>query len=220
MSQQPTLAVWKFASCDGCQLTLLDCEDELLTIAEQVRSPLSPRRRARWSADPTTCRWSRAPITTPHDERRIQRDPGAVRGAGDHRRVRHGGRHPGAAQLRRHRRIRLGRLRQARIHRHAGHVDTGVGARSGRLRAAGLPHRPRAAARHPGRPADRAQAAAAGQDGVHRVQTPRGHVCRCRRGHPVPRPGHPRRLRRAVPAPSTAAATGASGRPRHRTRRR
>jgi len=30
------LAVWKFASCDGCQLTLLDCEDELLTLAEQV----------------------------------------------------------------------------------------------------------------------------------------------------------------------------------------
>jgi sulfhydrogenase subunit delta len=33
----PTLAVWKFASCDGCQLTLLDCEDELLAIAERVK---------------------------------------------------------------------------------------------------------------------------------------------------------------------------------------
>ena len=33
----PTLAVWKFASCDGCQLTLLDCEDELLTLAGQVQ---------------------------------------------------------------------------------------------------------------------------------------------------------------------------------------
>lgn len=33
---RPKLAVWKFASCDGCQLTLLDCEDELLGIAEQV----------------------------------------------------------------------------------------------------------------------------------------------------------------------------------------
>jgi sulfhydrogenase subunit delta len=30
------VAVWKFASCDGCQLTLLDCEDELLAIAEAV----------------------------------------------------------------------------------------------------------------------------------------------------------------------------------------
>ncbi|GAA2244375.1 oxidoreductase [Kitasatospora cystarginea] len=33
----PTLAVWKFASCDGCQLTLLDCEDELLGLADRVR---------------------------------------------------------------------------------------------------------------------------------------------------------------------------------------
>ncbi|MEV4347533.1 oxidoreductase [Actinoplanes sp. NPDC049596] len=33
----PTLAVWKFASCDGCQLTLLDCEDELPAVAAQVR---------------------------------------------------------------------------------------------------------------------------------------------------------------------------------------
>jgi coenzyme F420-reducing hydrogenase gamma subunit len=28
--RKPKLAVWKFASCDGCQLSLLDCEDELL----------------------------------------------------------------------------------------------------------------------------------------------------------------------------------------------
>jgi coenzyme F420-reducing hydrogenase gamma subunit len=34
---QPSLAVWKFASCDGCQLTLLDCEDELLALASEVR---------------------------------------------------------------------------------------------------------------------------------------------------------------------------------------
>jgi coenzyme F420-reducing hydrogenase gamma subunit len=33
----PTLAVWKFASCDGCQLTLLDCEDELAAVAGAVR---------------------------------------------------------------------------------------------------------------------------------------------------------------------------------------
>ncbi|MGV9251977.1 NADH-quinone oxidoreductase subunit B family protein [Streptomyces sp. NPDC003697] len=34
--KRPSLAVWKFASCDGCQLTLLDCEDELLDLAERV----------------------------------------------------------------------------------------------------------------------------------------------------------------------------------------
>ena len=33
---RPRLAVWKFASCDGCQLTMLDCEDELLTLTQEV----------------------------------------------------------------------------------------------------------------------------------------------------------------------------------------
>ena len=37
MPPKPTLAVWKFASCDGCQLTLLDCEDELLPLAGERR---------------------------------------------------------------------------------------------------------------------------------------------------------------------------------------
>ena len=36
MSVRPKVAVWKFASCDGCQLTLLDCEDELLAVAGAV----------------------------------------------------------------------------------------------------------------------------------------------------------------------------------------
>jgi coenzyme F420-reducing hydrogenase gamma subunit len=35
-TRRPRLAVWKFASCDGCQLTVLDCEDELLTLAGAV----------------------------------------------------------------------------------------------------------------------------------------------------------------------------------------
>jgi coenzyme F420-reducing hydrogenase gamma subunit len=34
--RKPRLAVWKFASCDGCQLTVLDCEDELLAIADAI----------------------------------------------------------------------------------------------------------------------------------------------------------------------------------------
>jgi coenzyme F420-reducing hydrogenase gamma subunit len=35
-ANKPRLAVWKFASCDGCQLSLLDCEDELLAVAGAV----------------------------------------------------------------------------------------------------------------------------------------------------------------------------------------
>lgn len=32
----PRLAFWMFSSCDGCQLTLLDCEDELLELVDRV----------------------------------------------------------------------------------------------------------------------------------------------------------------------------------------
>ncbi len=34
--RKPKLAVWKFTSCDGCQLSLLDLEDELLAIADRL----------------------------------------------------------------------------------------------------------------------------------------------------------------------------------------
>jgi coenzyme F420-reducing hydrogenase gamma subunit len=34
--RKPTLAVWKLASCDGCQLSLLDLEDEFLALADRI----------------------------------------------------------------------------------------------------------------------------------------------------------------------------------------
>jgi coenzyme F420-reducing hydrogenase gamma subunit len=34
--EKPKLAVWKFASCDGCQLSLLNLEDELLALSDEV----------------------------------------------------------------------------------------------------------------------------------------------------------------------------------------
>ena len=33
---KPKIAVWKFSSCDGCQLSMLDLEEELLDIANHV----------------------------------------------------------------------------------------------------------------------------------------------------------------------------------------
>lgn len=36
MPRRLTLAVFKFASCDGCQLSLLDAEDELLAICDRI----------------------------------------------------------------------------------------------------------------------------------------------------------------------------------------
>ena len=69
---RPTVAVWKFASCDGCQLTLLDCEDELLAIAGAVRiAHFSEMSRA--SIDgPYDLSLVEGSITTGEDARRIQ----------------------------------------------------------------------------------------------------------------------------------------------------
>ena len=39
---RPKIAVFKFASCDGCQLSLLDAEDELLGIVGAVEIAYFP----------------------------------------------------------------------------------------------------------------------------------------------------------------------------------
>jgi sulfhydrogenase subunit delta len=70
--RKPRLAVWKFASCDGCQLTLLDCEDELLAVAEALDIayfPEATRAAAKGRYDVSLVEGS---ITTPHDAERIQ----------------------------------------------------------------------------------------------------------------------------------------------------
>jgi len=66
------LAVWKFASCDGCQLTLLDCEDELLTLADQVEIANFAEASSATTAGPYNVSLVEGSITTPHDERRIR----------------------------------------------------------------------------------------------------------------------------------------------------
>lgn len=68
----PSLAVWKFASCDGCQLTLLDCEDELLTIAKQVRISTFLEASSAVIAGPYDVSLVEGSITTSADERRIR----------------------------------------------------------------------------------------------------------------------------------------------------
>jgi len=68
----PTLAVWKFASCDGCQLTLLDCEDELLTITEQVQISTFLEASSAVVGGPYEVSLVEGSITTPADVRRIK----------------------------------------------------------------------------------------------------------------------------------------------------
>jgi coenzyme F420-reducing hydrogenase gamma subunit len=69
----PTLAVWKFASCDGCQLTLLDCEDELLLLAAQVRIAYFLEASRAATAGPYDVSLVEGSITTPSDVERIRR---------------------------------------------------------------------------------------------------------------------------------------------------
>ncbi|BBX71352.1 NADH-quinone oxidoreductase subunit B family protein [Mycolicibacterium psychrotolerans] len=67
----PSLAVWKFASCDGCQLTLLDCEDELLTLAGQIQIATFLEASSAVVAGPYDVSLVEGSITTAADERRI-----------------------------------------------------------------------------------------------------------------------------------------------------
>jgi coenzyme F420-reducing hydrogenase gamma subunit len=69
---RPKLAVWKFASCDGCQLSLLDCEDELLSVAEIVQIANFPEASKVQIPGPYDISLVEGSITTEHDKKRIQ----------------------------------------------------------------------------------------------------------------------------------------------------
>jgi coenzyme F420-reducing hydrogenase gamma subunit len=76
MSAQPTerpkLAVWKFASCDGCQLSLLDCEDELLPLCDQIVFANFAEASSTVLPPPYDLSLVEGSITTPHDAERIK----------------------------------------------------------------------------------------------------------------------------------------------------
>jgi coenzyme F420-reducing hydrogenase gamma subunit len=70
---RPTLAVWKFASCDGCQLSLLDCEDELLGLAGEVEIAYFLEARSATVEGPYDLSLVEGSITTEHDAERIKK---------------------------------------------------------------------------------------------------------------------------------------------------
>jgi coenzyme F420-reducing hydrogenase gamma subunit len=72
-SGKPTLAVWKFASCDGCQLSLLDCEDELLSLAGEIEIAYFLEARRATIEGPYDLSLVEGSITTPADAERIRR---------------------------------------------------------------------------------------------------------------------------------------------------
>lgn len=71
-SKRPKVAVWKFASCDGCQLSLLDCEDELLAVAEAIEIAYFPEASRAVLKGPYDISLVEGSVTTPHDVERIQ----------------------------------------------------------------------------------------------------------------------------------------------------
>jgi sulfhydrogenase subunit delta len=69
--RKPKLAVWKFSSCDGCQLSLLDCEDELLSVVEHVEIAYFLEASRAVVKGPYDVSLVEGSITTPHDAERI-----------------------------------------------------------------------------------------------------------------------------------------------------
>ncbi len=71
-STKKRLAVWKFASCDGCQLSLLDCEDELLAVARSCQISHFLEASSVIRPGPYDVSLVEGSLTTPEDLHRIQ----------------------------------------------------------------------------------------------------------------------------------------------------
>ena len=69
--RKPKLAVWKFSSCDGCQLSLLDCESELLAIVQHLEIANFLEASRAVVKGPYDLSLVEGSITTPHDAERI-----------------------------------------------------------------------------------------------------------------------------------------------------
>jgi len=69
---KPKLGVWKFASCDGCQLSLLDCEDELLAVVGEVDIAYFLEASRAVIKGPYDVSLVEGSISTPHDAERIR----------------------------------------------------------------------------------------------------------------------------------------------------
>lgn len=69
--RKPKLAVWKFASCDGCQLSLLNLENELVAVADRIHFANFPEASRAVVRGPYDLSLVEGSITTPKDAERI-----------------------------------------------------------------------------------------------------------------------------------------------------
>jgi coenzyme F420-reducing hydrogenase gamma subunit len=69
---KPTVAVYKFSSCDGCQLSILNLENELLDLVGVVEIAYFLEARSRILPGPYDIALVEGSVTTPHEVERIQ----------------------------------------------------------------------------------------------------------------------------------------------------
>jgi len=69
---KPKVAVYKFSSCDGCQLSILNMEDELLDLAGAVEIAFFLEATRRVLPGPYDIGLVEGSITTPHEAERIR----------------------------------------------------------------------------------------------------------------------------------------------------
>ncbi len=71
--RQPKLAVWKFTSCDGCQLTLLDLEDELLELTQVLTIAYFPEASRRLLPGPYDLSLVEGSVSVPEHLEQLQK---------------------------------------------------------------------------------------------------------------------------------------------------
>lgn len=69
---RPTLGVFKFASCDGCQLSILNLEDDLLLLGQALDIAYFPEASSSMAAGPYDMALVEGSITTDEDAQRIR----------------------------------------------------------------------------------------------------------------------------------------------------
>lgn len=70
--RRPRLAVWKFSSCDGCQLSVLNLEDELLALSEALEIAYFPEASRAMLPGPYDLSLVEGSVATPADLERVR----------------------------------------------------------------------------------------------------------------------------------------------------
>lgn len=70
--QRPRLAVFKFTSCDGCQLSILDCEEELLELAQVTEVAFFAEASSDYRPGPYDISFVEGSVSTPEELQRTR----------------------------------------------------------------------------------------------------------------------------------------------------